>query len=76
LYVVAGLYVENSDNVPVVIAVATEGVPGKFQFLLETSWGAYGCGPVYQRGKHSLLVRRMVVRPGIQIDIDVGGLPK
>jgi hypothetical protein len=32
-----------------------------------------GSGPMYQYGKHSLFVRRMVVRAGMEIEVGVCG---
>jgi hypothetical protein len=66
---------ESPENLPVPTAILLEGILEKFQFLVETVQVADGFGCMYQGGKHNLLVCWMMVRPDIQTEVGMGGLP-
>jgi hypothetical protein len=48
-------------------------VPEEIQPIMEALMIIQGSGPMYQRGKHSLFIRRVVVRVGMEIEVGVCG---
>jgi hypothetical protein len=64
-------WIESLSDLPVTVAVPLESVPEELKLIMEAFVITQCSGPMYQRGKHSLFVRRVVVRVGMEIEVDV-----
>jgi hypothetical protein len=64
-------WVEGLSDLSVTVAVLPEGGPQKLQFSMQALLITKGSGPVHQHGVYSLLVGRMVVRIGVEVEISV-----
>jgi hypothetical protein len=62
-------WMEAPSDLPVTIAVTLESVLQKFKFIMKTFLITQGSGSMYQRGKHSLFIGRVVVRVGMEIEV-------
>jgi hypothetical protein len=60
-------------DLSVTVAVPIESVLEKLQLIIEAFVITQGSGPMYQRGKHSLFVGRVVVRVRMEIEVGVCG---
>jgi hypothetical protein len=49
-------WIEGPSDLPVTVAVPLESVLQKFKFIMKTFVITQGSGPMYKRGKHSLLL--------------------
>jgi hypothetical protein len=67
------LWIESPSDLPVTVAVPLESVLEKLQLIMKTFVITQGFVPMYQRGKHSLFVGRVVVRVGMEIEVGVSG---
>jgi hypothetical protein len=66
--------IESPSDLPVTVAVPLESVLEKLQLIMKTFAITQGSGPtMYQHGKHSLFVGRVVVRVGMEIEVGVCG---
>jgi hypothetical protein len=66
-------WIEGPSDLPVTVAVPLESVLQKFKFIMKTFMITQGSGPMYQRGKHSLFIGRVVVRVGMEIEVGMCG---
>jgi hypothetical protein len=67
-------WIESPSDLPVTVAVPLESVLKKLQLIMKASVITQGSGPMYQRGKHSLFVGRVVVmRVGMEKEVGVCG---
>jgi hypothetical protein len=64
-------WIESPSDLSVTVAVPLESVLEKLQLIMKTLVITQGSGPMYQRGKHSLFVGRVVVRVGMEIEVGV-----
>jgi hypothetical protein len=64
-------WIESPLYLPVTVAVPLESVLEKLQLIMEAFVITQASGPMYQCGKHSLFVRRVVVRVGMEIGVGV-----
>jgi hypothetical protein len=62
-------WIEGLSDLPVTVAVPLESVLQKFKFIMKTFVITQGSGPMYQRGKHSLFIGRVVVRVDMEIEV-------
>jgi hypothetical protein len=62
-------WTENPSDLPVTVAVPLESVLEKFKLIMKTF--VITQGPIYQRGKHSLFIGRVVVRVGMDLEVGV-----
>jgi hypothetical protein len=66
-------WVESPSNLCVAVAVLPESGPENIPFTVQALLVTKGTCPVYQRGEYSLLVGRMVVGVGIEVEVGVSG---
>jgi hypothetical protein len=66
-------WIVGPSDLPVTIAVPLISVLQKFKFIKKNFVITQGSGPMYQRGKHSLFIGRVVVRVGMEIEVGVCG---
>jgi hypothetical protein len=64
-------WIESPSDLLVTVAVPLESVLKKVQLIMEAFVITQGSGPMYQRGKHSLFIGRVVVRVGMEIEVGV-----
>jgi hypothetical protein len=64
-------WIESPSDLPVTVAVPLESVLEKLQLIIKTFVITQVSGPMYQRGKHSLFVGRVVVSVGMEIEVGV-----
>jgi hypothetical protein len=60
-------------DLPVTVAVPLESVHEGLQLIMKAFVITQGSGPMYQRGKHSLFIGRVVVRVGMELEVSVCG---
>jgi hypothetical protein len=66
-------WIEGQSDMPVTVAVPIESVLQEFKFFMKTFVITQGSGPMYQRGKHSRFIGRVVVRVGLEIEVGMCG---
>jgi hypothetical protein len=66
-------WIESPSDLTVTVAVPLESVLKKLQLIMKAFVIIKGSGPMYQRGKHSLFVVKVVVRVGVEIEVGVCG---
>jgi hypothetical protein len=64
-------WIESPSDLPVTVAVPLESFCEKLQLIMKTFMITQGSDPMYQRGKYSLFVGRVVVRVGMEIEVGV-----
>jgi hypothetical protein len=66
-------WIESPSDLPVIVAVPLESDLEKLQLIMKTFVITQASGPMYQHGKHSLFIGRVVVRVSMEIEVGVCG---
>jgi hypothetical protein len=66
-------WIESPSDLPVTVAIPLESVLEKFKLIMKNFVITQSSGPMYQCGKHSLFIGRVVVRVDMEIEVGVCG---